>query len=49
MATLADGAIVGSAIEKILAKSGRNAPEEIGTYVRAMKNALEELDKGCEE
>ena len=46
MAALADGAIVGSAIEKILAKSGRNAPEEIGTYVRSMKNALEELNRG---
>ena len=46
MAELSDGAIVGSAIEKILAKSGQNAPEEIGAYVRSMKDALEELNKG---
>ena len=44
MAALSDGAIVGSAIEKILAKSGRNAPEEIGLFVRSMKAALEELN-----
>ena len=49
MAALSDGTIVGSAIEKLLAKSGRNAPEEIGAYVRSMKNALEELNKGCGE
>ena len=48
MAALSDGAIVGSAIEKILAKSGRNAPEEIGRYVRSMKAALEEFDKDGE-
>ena len=48
MAALSDGAIVGSAIEKILAKSGRNAPEEIGRYVRSMKAALEELSKDGE-
>ncbi len=43
MAALSDGAIVGSALEKILARSGRNAPEEIGAFVQAMKNALKEL------
>ena len=48
MAALSDGAIVGSAIEKILAKNGRNAPEEIGRYVRSMKAALEELSKDGE-
>ena len=48
MAALSDGAIVGSAIEKILAKSGRNAPEEIGRYVRSMKAALEELSEDGE-
>ena len=43
MAALSDGAIVGSAIEKILARAGREAPEEIGAYVRSMKDALKEL------
>jgi len=43
MAKLSDGAIVGSAIEKILARLGRDAPEEIGRYVHAMKEALKEL------
>ena len=44
MAALSDGAIVGSAIEKILARSGREAPEEIGAYVRSMKDAIKELN-----
>ena len=43
MAALSDGAIVGSAIEKILAREGRSAPEEIGCYVRSMKDALRKL------
>ncbi len=40
MAELSDGAIVGSAIIKLLEKYGRNAPEHIGTYVRSMKDAI---------
>lgn len=40
MAGLADGVIVGSAIVKLLAQYGTGAPEHIGTYVRAMKEAL---------
>jgi len=44
MAALSDGAIVGSAIEKILAQYGREAPEHIGEYVRSMKDALRELE-----
>ena len=43
MAALSDGAIVGSAIEKILARSGREAPEEIGAYVKSMKDAIKDL------
>ena len=43
MAALSDGAIVGSAIEKILARYGKDAPVYIGDYVRSMKAALEEL------
>ena len=40
MADLSDGAIVGSAIEKILAKYGKEAPAYIGEYVKSMKEAL---------
>lgn len=40
MASLADGAIVGSAIIKLLEKHGKDAPAYIGTYVNAMKSAL---------
>lgn len=40
MADLSDGAIVGSAIVKLLEKHGRNAPKYIGEYVKTMKDAL---------
>lgn len=40
MAGIADGAIVGSAIIKILEKYGKDAPEHIGEYVRSMKEAV---------
>ena len=40
MAAIADGAIVGSAIIKILAEYGKDAPEKIGAYVKSMKDAL---------
>ena len=40
MASLSDGAIVGSAIIKILAKYGDDAPKFVGEYVNEMKNAL---------
>lgn len=40
MADLSDGAIVGSAIVKLLEKHGKAAPAYIGEYVRSMKNAL---------
>ena len=42
MASLSDGAIVGSAIIKIIAKHGDAAPNFVGEYVREMKNALRE-------
>ena len=44
MAALSDGAIVGSAIEKILAQYGKDAPAHIGEYVKSMKDALKELN-----
>ncbi len=37
MASISDGAIVGSAIIKIMEKYGRNAPEYVGEYIRSMK------------
>ena len=40
MAAISDGAIVGSAIIKIIAKYGKEAPAEVGKYVREMKNAI---------
>lgn len=41
MADLSDGAIVGSAIVRIMAKYGREAPPHVEEFVRSMKNALE--------
>lgn len=40
MASISDGAIVGSAIVKIIAKYGKEAPEHVAKYVREMKEAL---------
>ena len=40
MAAISDGAIVGSAIIKLLEQYGREAPEHIGAYVKSMKDAL---------
>ena len=37
---LRDGAIVGSAIVKLLAQYGKDSPEHIGAYVKEMKDAL---------
>ena len=42
MAALSDGAIVGSAIVKLLAKYGKDAPAEIGKYVKSMKDGVRE-------
>lgn len=40
MAETSDGAIVGSAIIKLLAKYGKDAPEHVGEYVKSMKEAM---------
>lgn len=40
MADISDGAIVGSAIIKLLEKHGKNAPKYVGEYVKSMKDAL---------
>ena len=40
MADTADGAIVGSAIIKLLERYGKDAPAQIGAYVKSMKDAM---------
>lgn len=40
MASIADGAIVGSAIIKLLEKYGKDAPKYVGEYVKSMKDAV---------
>lgn len=42
MAGIADGAIVGSAIIKLLEKYGKDAPKYVGEYVKSMKDAVRE-------
>lgn len=40
MASISDGAIVGSAIVRLLEKHGKDAPKYIGEYVKSMKDAI---------
>ncbi|MBQ7464165.1 MAG: tryptophan synthase subunit alpha [Lachnospiraceae bacterium] len=40
MAGISDGAIVGSAIIKIIKEYGRQSPSHVGEYIRRMKDAL---------
>lgn len=40
MADIADGAIVGSAIIKIIERYGKDAPRYVGEYVKSMKDAI---------
>ena len=40
MASLSDGAIVGSAIIKIIEKYGKVSPKHVGEYIKSMKDAL---------
>lgn len=40
MAAISDGAIVGSAIIKIIEKYGKDAAGPVGEYIKSMKNAL---------
>ena len=40
MAGISDGAIVGSAIIKLLEAHGKDAPRYVGEYVKSMKDAL---------
>ena len=43
MAAISDGAIVGSAIIKLLEKYGQSAPEHISRYVKSMKDAIRNI------
>ncbi len=43
MAALSDGAIVGSAIVKIIGEYGKEAAPHVGEYVSSMRKALDEL------
>ena len=40
MAAVSDGAIVGSAIIRLLEQHGKDAPKYVGEYVKSMKNAV---------
>ncbi len=40
MADISDGAIVGSAIIRLLERYGKEAPAQVGAYVKSMKDAL---------
>ena len=40
MADLSDGAIVGSAIVRLIAEHGKDAPEAVYEYVRSMKRGM---------
>lgn len=40
MAGISDGAVIGSAIIRILEKEGKNAPEKIGEFTKAVKDAI---------
>ena len=42
MAAVADGAIVGSAMVRIVAAEGKNAPKTLEEYVKSMKQAVDE-------
>ena len=43
MASVSDGAIVGSAIVKLIAQYGKDAAKPVGEYVKSMKDALRVL------
>lgn len=43
MAAVADGAIVGSAMVRIVAAEGKNAPKTLEEYVKSMKQAVDEV------
>lgn len=44
MAAIADGAIVGSAIIKLIEKHGKDAAEPVGAYIKSMKDAIRTVE-----
>ena len=40
MADLSDGAIVGSAIVRLIAEHGKNVPKHVYEYVKSMKEGM---------
>ena len=44
MASISDGAIVGSAIVKLVARYGRESIGPVADYVRSMKSAVKEAE-----
>ena len=40
MSKIADGVIVGSAMVRIVAEYGKDAPEKLAEYVKSMKAAI---------
>ena len=40
MADISDGAIVGSAIIKLIEKYGKDSPKYVGEYVKSIKDAI---------
>jgi tryptophan synthase alpha chain len=43
MAVHADGVIVGSAIERIIEKNGKESPKHVGEFCKSMKDAISKL------
>ena len=43
MAAISDGAIVGSAIVRLMEQYGKDAPAKVGEYVKSMKQAIKDL------
>lgn len=45
MAAVSDGVIVGSAIVKLVAQYGKDAPDQVGAFVKKMKEAIMETEE----
>lgn len=49
ISAIADGVIVGSAIVKIIAKYGEDAPKYVGEYIKKMKDAMSEVKESAQK
>ena len=49
MADISDGAIIGSAIIKLIEKYGTDTPEYVAEYVKSMKDAIRSERDSIEE